>query len=548
MAINFPSTPTIGDQYSEGGRTWIWNGTTWNVVRSTVLGPTGPTGPTGSQGNLGPTGPTGPTGVQGPEGEFVPSAGSPPTSPTPGDAWFDTESGAVYVYYDSFWVEIGTSEFGGATGPTGAQGDVGPTGPTGAAGDNGSDGADSVVTGPTGSQGVVGPTGPTGAQGFGSEAQGYYQTYLDFAVGAGATAGTVGDFWVIYDEDTIYIYTQENGWIEAGALIGATGPTGPTGGVSTVPGPAGVTGPTGSTGPVSTEPSTTPGPAGTVGPTGPTGAASQVAGPIGATGPTGSKGGVTYKVSSNGTEFAAEGVVGSNPNLVAVRGERLYFDVAGVQITNSVALRLTSGSTSTVPGTINNSTTLGRNISSTDPTIVYDVPLNAPTQILYQDVTDTNIAGVIDIIDKQGPTGPTGIAGPAGTPLENSYTPVWSGPGLTYIGTPTVGEFLRFGNLVHFRIFVNFSNVSNVGTGQYTLTIPVLPQEIIRDSFTGVLDNTTGVAQYDIRAVLNAGSAIVPLFFLGANGLLTPLTGAAPATLDTSSFMYLTGTYIAADN
>jgi hypothetical protein len=84
---------------------------------------------------------------------------SPPSSPVAGDVWFDTENGAVFVYYDSYWVEVGTSEFGGATGPTGLQG---PTGATGATGDTGPTGADSTVTGPTGATGasITGPTGP----------------------------------------------------------------------------------------------------------------------------------------------------------------------------------------------------------------------------------------------------------------------------------------------------------------------------------------------------------------------------------------------------
>ena len=541
MAINFPDTPTIGDQYSEGGRTWSWDGTTWNVVRATVLGPTGPTGPTGAQGVTGPTGATGPTGPQGPEGEFVPSAATPPSPATPGDVWFDTETGAVYVYYDNFWVEVGTSEFGGATGPTGPQGIQGVTGPTGPAGE---DGADSEVTGPTGPTGSTGPTGPTGPQGLGSQAQGYYETFLDFAVGAGAVPGNVGDFWIIYDEDTIYIYTEEQGWVEAGALIGPTGAVGPTGAASTVPGPTGPTGATGPTGPVSTEPSTVPGPTGPTGPTGATGAASTVTGPTGPTGATGPKGGVTYNASSDGTVFNFDGIVGNNPDLLAVRGERVYFDASEVQLTNSVALRLTSGNTSNVPGTINNSTTLGRNLTSPDALIIYDVPLDAPNSILYQDVTDPSNAGIINIIDKQGPTGPTGPAGPAGSPTQTSYTPVWAGTGLSFVGTPTTGSYIRFGNLVHFRIYVNFANVSNVGTGQYTLTLPFLPEEIVRDSFVGVVDN--GTVRHDIRAVLNPGSAIVPLYFAGTNGLLTNMTGAAPVALNTGSFIYLTGTYMAA--
>ena len=30
MALNFPDSPTVGDTYTAGGRTWVWDGTTWN--------------------------------------------------------------------------------------------------------------------------------------------------------------------------------------------------------------------------------------------------------------------------------------------------------------------------------------------------------------------------------------------------------------------------------------------------------------------------------------------------------------------------------------
>ena len=575
-----------------------------------VTGPIGLTGPQGEQGIQGVTGPTGPTGatgatgadsqVTGPTGapgEFVPKADTPPLDPAPGEVWFDTVSGAVFVYYDSFWVEVGTSEFGGATGPTGATGEVGPTGP--------------AVTGPTGPQGEVGATGatgatgpivtgPTGPQGVGSQAKGFYDDYAEFAAGAGASAGEVGDFYVIYEENTIYIYTEEDGWIEAGALIGATGPTGAD---STVAGPQGVTGPQGDTGPTGPQGTaislkgsvaivgllpTGPneindayvvdadgdlyvwngtawygvgqivGPEGPVGPTGATGdtgprgvsgAASTVPGPTGATGATGPKGGVTYPVSSTGDggEFLVEGLVGSNPEMIAVRGEKMFFNVAGVVTQNSFALRLSQFSTATVPGTSNNSTTLGRNGSSPDTIIVYDVPLNAPSQIFYVDVTDTNIAGVITVVDKIGPTGSQGPIGPQGVPTENPYVSVLSATGAAYTGSPGAGTYSQYGKQVMFNVAVSCTNITNFGTGQWQLTLPVTPETSRALSFSGILDvagNQSG-AVYEIAGHTTEGSAIVKLFIVGTNGLRANLTGTSPATLTTSSRVYISGAFLA---
>jgi hypothetical protein len=29
MALNFPSTPTVGQVYTSGSQSWTWNGTVW---------------------------------------------------------------------------------------------------------------------------------------------------------------------------------------------------------------------------------------------------------------------------------------------------------------------------------------------------------------------------------------------------------------------------------------------------------------------------------------------------------------------------------------
>ena len=66
-AIDFPNSPSVNDTHTVGNRVWKWNGTVWEVVRSTVPYSTGPTGPTGATGATGQTGVTGagPTGATG---------------------------------------------------------------------------------------------------------------------------------------------------------------------------------------------------------------------------------------------------------------------------------------------------------------------------------------------------------------------------------------------------------------------------------------------------------------------------------------------------
>jgi hypothetical protein len=75
VAINFPDTPSPGEVFSSGGRSWTYNDGKW-VLASGPEGPTGPegaTGPTGPAGVAGAVGATGPAGATGPVGATGPA-------------------------------------------------------------------------------------------------------------------------------------------------------------------------------------------------------------------------------------------------------------------------------------------------------------------------------------------------------------------------------------------------------------------------------------------------------------------------------------------
>lgn len=62
MPLDFPNTPSTNDTYSAGGRTWIYNGTTWVLSAYVGVIPAGSVGTTELANNavhyskLGPTG------------------------------------------------------------------------------------------------------------------------------------------------------------------------------------------------------------------------------------------------------------------------------------------------------------------------------------------------------------------------------------------------------------------------------------------------------------------------------------------------------------
>jgi len=60
-AITFPTSPTVGQSFTSGDRSWTWNGTTWGSNAAVITGPTGATGVAGATGADGATGPAGPT-------------------------------------------------------------------------------------------------------------------------------------------------------------------------------------------------------------------------------------------------------------------------------------------------------------------------------------------------------------------------------------------------------------------------------------------------------------------------------------------------------
>lgn len=91
MAIDFPDSPTNGDQFTVGSVTWQWNGVAWVLLRPQ------------SAGNF----------------YFQPT---PPNSPAVGARWVDSGSGNQYTYINdgdsSAWID--TSQTASATLPSSA--------------------------------------------------------------------------------------------------------------------------------------------------------------------------------------------------------------------------------------------------------------------------------------------------------------------------------------------------------------------------------------------------------------------------------------------
>lgn len=98
MAIDFPNSPTVGQVFTVGSRSWKWDGTIWAIYSNTP--------------NI-----------------YVQDGA--PSSPQAGDQWYESDTGRWFLYYDSAWVEIGNSNDVGQTPPGVISQYAGSSAPTG---------------------------------------------------------------------------------------------------------------------------------------------------------------------------------------------------------------------------------------------------------------------------------------------------------------------------------------------------------------------------------------------------------------------------------
>jgi hypothetical protein len=185
----------------------------------------------------------------------------------------------------------------------------------------------------------------------------------------------------------------------------------------------------------------------------------------------------------------------------------------------------------------------------------------------WEDVGDLQgpqgIQGIQGVQGEQGIQGVQGIQGISGTSgLESyiRYSPTFTATGMTFTGSgvtyPTYNSYyIKSGLLVSFVIEIDFTTVTNFGTGQYKVALPFAPAfgynhfsgwiwadpNISPDTGTGhtILNaDTSGITTVlDLHYLKSAGGANAPI----REGLWTQ---GLPVTLTTISKAYINGTYI----
>lgn len=111
---------------------------------------------------------------------------------------------------------------------------------------------------------------------------------------------------------------------------------------------------------------------------------------------------------------------------------------------------------------------------------------------------------------------------------------------MVYTGNPATIEVQRIGKMITANAEINFSTVSNFGTGQIYINIPAgIPNRAHDLSAGGYL--VDGGTTYTIFGTLGATDNKMYLWHPTSNGASDPMDYNSPAVLDTTSIAQITG-------
>jgi hypothetical protein len=100
MSLTFPASPTVGDTYTAGARTWTWSGTIWEITGTVVaagyIGTTELADSAVTQAKLAST----------LSGITTCTSSTRPGSPFEGQMIYETDTDKTFVYNGSTWIDL----------------------------------------------------------------------------------------------------------------------------------------------------------------------------------------------------------------------------------------------------------------------------------------------------------------------------------------------------------------------------------------------------------------------------------------------------------
>lgn len=152
-------------------------------------------------------------------------------------------------------------------------------------------------------------------------------------------------------------------------------------------------------------------------------------------------------------------------------------------------------------------------------------------------------------IGPAGPQGPTGATGPAGLDgavatfaNASAWTPVLSATDFQQSANPATGTYVEMGKLVFVTMEIPFSNVTNFGGGQYSVTLP-FPAARHSDVYCGSVHDTSEMKYYSVKGHHEANESSMTLWTLSASAFDEELSSSVPVTLDGTDLIHLSFMY-----
>lgn len=169
--------------------------------------------------------------------------------------------------------------------------------------------------------------------------------------------------------------------------------------------------------------------------------------------------------------------------------------------------------------------------------------IGKPGEVFYDATGDTPLR----LSDGVTPGGiPFGI-----TSGSRSFNPDFKAAGGPLTGAVAVGNYVKQGLVVHFNVYVDFSNCTDfqaTSNTQYQMTLPFpVPNNYSVSIRGGTLHQNTGNTYYHIAGIvdpsLNANNTLMKLYYFGSTQDL-PLRAAVPVgALSNTSTLDISGAY-----
>ena len=126
----------------------------------------------------------------------------------------------------------------------------------------------------------------------------------------------------------------------------------------------------------------------------------------------------------------------------------------------------------------------------------------------------------------------------------HTYSPTWSGTGLTFTGTPATGTYIKIGNFVMVQIDVLYTTVTNFGSGQYSLTLP-FASKYHTDVYGGSAHDTLPTLRhYSLKGHLSPSSSTMTLWQHAGSGHDEPMDFNTPINAAVEDKFHMSFSYI----